>query len=126
MGCKTNIADVAQEKCGSRYDKESNKNEESGLSAQTMRRSMTSEYEKAQLLSNLDKVHTTVQGNERVCGNLGITCDGASYCKKLVAQKDCVVERQGKNYYATVDDVQITINAYSYTIITAHKCAKKG
>ncbi|HRF36049.1 MAG TPA: DUF3781 domain-containing protein, partial [Clostridia bacterium] len=29
--------------------------------------------------------------------------------------------RQGKNWYATIDNVKITINAHSYTIITAHK-----
>ncbi|MGI5090612.1 DUF3781 domain-containing protein [Treponema sp. OMZ 305] len=26
-----------------------------------------------------------------------------------------------KNWYVSIDDVIITINAYSYTIITAHK-----
>ena len=29
--------------------------------------------------------------------------------------------RKGKNWYVSIDDIIITVNAYSYTIITAHK-----
>ena len=36
-------------------------------------------------------------------------------------QENAVIERKGKNYYVTVDGIIITVNASSYTIITAHK-----
>ena len=38
-----------------------------------------------------------------------------------IKQENAVIEREGKNYYVTVDGIIITVNASSYTIITAHK-----
>lgn len=35
-----------------------------------------------------------------------------------------IITRRGKNWYVTVDDIVITVNAHSCTIITAHR--KKG
>ena len=32
-----------------------------------------------------------------------------------------LIIRKGKNWYVSIDDIIITVNAYSYTIITAHK-----
>ncbi|WP_433169511.1 DUF3781 domain-containing protein [Treponema putidum] len=29
--------------------------------------------------------------------------------------------RKGKNWYVSIDDIIITVNAYSYTIVTTHK-----
>ena len=34
---------------------------------------------------------------------------------------NAVITRSGKNWYVNIDNCIITINAYSYTIITAHK-----
>lgn len=31
-----------------------------------------------------------------------------------------VIYKQGKNWYCEVDNIKITINSYSYIIITAH------
>lgn len=78
--------------------------------------------DKKTLLSNIEKVHTTRSGLERISKNLQITPkDVIEYCKKAILSEDCNIYRKGKNWYGKVDDVIITINAHSYTIITAHK-----
>lgn len=74
------------------------------------------------LLSNLDKVHTTQLGVERIKRNLNLTTeDAVKFCINKVNDDHCVITRKGKNWYAEIDNCVITINAYSYTIITAHK-----
>jgi len=42
------------------------------------------------------------------------------YCKNKVLDRYCNIYKQGKNWYCEVDNIKITINSYSYTIITAH------
>ena len=75
-----------------------------------------------ELLSNLNKIHTTKLGIERIKRNLYLDVDDVVYwCKQKVQDKNSVIIRKGKNWYVSVDDCVITINAYSYTIITAHK-----
>lgn len=74
------------------------------------------------LLNNIDKIHTTQMGIDRIKKNLKLnTCDVVSYCKNKVLNKGCNIYKQGKNWYCEIDNVKITINAYSYTIITAHR-----
>ncbi|WP_407413460.1 DUF3781 domain-containing protein [Methanobrevibacter sp.] len=77
--------------------------------------------EKEILLQNIDKVHTTEMGIGRISKNLGISGDVVEYCKNKTLKEESVVEHKGKNFYVTIDDCIITINASSYTIITAHK-----
>ena len=73
------------------------------------------------LLSNIDKIHTTEMGIDRIKKNLKIdTNDVAQYCKNKVLDKNCNIYKQGKNWYCEIDNIKITINSYSYTIITAH------
>lgn len=73
------------------------------------------------LLSNIDKVHTTEMGIDRIKKNLGLdTNDVVEWCKNKVLDEGCNICRQGKNWYCEIDNIKITINAYSYTIITAH------
>ena len=60
-------------------------------------------------------------GVGRISRNLDITGDVVEYCKNKILKDESVVERKGKNYYIHVDDCIITVNASSYTIITAHK-----
>lgn len=73
------------------------------------------------LLDNIDKIHTTEMGIDRIKRNLKIdTSDVVGYCISKVSDKNCVISRQGKNWYCEVDNVKITVNAHSYTIITAH------
>ena len=74
------------------------------------------------LLENIDKLHTTEMGVERIKKNLLIEVDDVvQWCKTQILDKDTVIEKIGKNWYATIDNCKITVNANSYTIITAHK-----
>lgn len=73
------------------------------------------------LLSNIGKIHTTKMGIDRIKRNLKLdTNDVVDYCKNKVLNKDCNIHKQGKNWYCEIDNIKITINSYSYTIITAH------
>ena len=73
------------------------------------------------LLENVDKIHTTEMGVGRIQRNLGIDDEPVGYCILKLKREDAVVTREGKNYYVVVDGCRITINAGSFTIITAHK-----
>lgn len=73
------------------------------------------------LLLNIDKVHTTKMGMDRIKRNLKLdTNDVVEYCQNKVIDKNCNIYKQGKNWYCEIDNIKITINSYSYTIITAH------
>ena len=74
------------------------------------------------LLNNLDKVHTTEMGVDRIKRNIEVDVDDiVAYCIDKIKQENALIERKGKNYYVSVDGIIITVNASSYTIITAHK-----
>ena len=73
------------------------------------------------LLANIEKVHTTGMGSFRIKKNLKIDTDIIAYCKSKILDKNCKIYKQGKNWYCEIDNIKITINSYSYTIITAHK-----
>ena len=47
--------------------------------------------------------------------------DVVEWCRERILDKDARIERNGKNWYVMIDDSVITVNASSYTIITAHK-----
>ena len=71
------------------------------------------------LLSNL---HTTKLGIERIKRNLCLDVDDVvDWCRQKIEDKNSSIIRKGKNWYVCTDDCEITINAHSYTIITAHK-----
>ena len=73
------------------------------------------------LLTNLDKLHTTELGIERVRKNLSLDiADVVAWCKQKTENADNII-RKGKNWYVYVNGVILTINAHSFTIITAHK-----
>lgn len=72
------------------------------------------------LLLNINKIHTTKLGINRIKNNLNIDTDVVEYCKNKILDKKCNIYKYGKNYYCEVDNIRITINSYSYTIITAH------
>ena len=73
------------------------------------------------LLDNINKVHTTEMGINRIIKNLKLnTNDVVEYCKNKVLDKNCNIYKQGKNWYCEIENIIITINSYSYTIITAH------
>ena len=73
------------------------------------------------LLDNISKVHTTEMGINRIIKNLKLnTNDVVEYCKNKVLDKNCNIYKQGKNWYCETENIIITINSYSYAIITAH------
>ena len=39
---------------------------------------------------------------------------------RFTFEKNSII-RKGKNWYVSIDDIIITVNAYSYTIVTTHK-----
>ena len=74
-----------------------------------------------ELLNNIDKLHTTKLGIKRIKKNLSLdNVDVVDYCMNRIMNKNCVINRNGKNYYCEINNIIITVNAYSYTIITAH------
>lgn len=48
-----------------------------------------------------------------------------SWCKTKINSNDALITGNGKKRYVTIDGCVITVNAYRYTIITAHR-EKKG
>mgnify|MGYP002423408798 CR=1 FL=1 len=78
------------------------------------------------LSDNLEKLHTTELGAERIKRNLSLDVDDVvKWCREQVSSARADISRKGKNWYVRVEGCVITINAYSYTIITAHKEKKK-
>ena len=92
----------------------------------------------SELLENLEKLHTTELGVVRIKRNLGLkTDDVIDRCKNTILSVEKNIEneksgendgksankifRQGKNWYIKTDACTITVNAHSYTVITAHK-----
>jgi len=74
------------------------------------------------LRSNIDKLHTTELGIKRIQKNLYTDMeDVVSWCKKQILDPNNIIARKGKNWYVHCEECSITINASSYTIITAHK-----
>lgn len=78
-----------------------------------------------ELMQNLDKLHTTELGAVRIKRNLSLdikdTDNVVKWCKLRIESDSTSIVRNGKNWYINADGCIITVNAYSYTIITAHK-----
>lgn len=74
------------------------------------------------LLQNLDKLHTTEMGVDRIRRNLSLgETDAVLWCREKILNPQALIVRKGKNWYIDIEQCEITVNAYSYTIITAHK-----
>jgi len=74
-----------------------------------------------ELINNMDKIHTTELGVLRIKRNLELqTNDVVNWCKQKIRKADNIYKK-GKNWYVSGKGYTITINAHSYTIITAHK-----
>jgi len=77
------------------------------------------------LIENINKIHSTELGIIRVKRNLELkTNDIINYCKNFTKEAD-IINKKGKNWYVYKGDCVITINANSYTIITAHRIKYK-
>ena len=75
-----------------------------------------------ELLENLDRLHTTELGVIRIKKNLSLNVENViEWCKEKIILSNAKIIRKGKNWYITIDNCIITVNAYSYTVITAHK-----
>ena len=79
------------------------------------------EMHKKILLENIGRIHTTEMGVGRIQRNLGITDEPVGYCINKLKKENSTVTKKGKNYYVESDGCRITVNASSFTIITAHK-----
>ena len=78
-----------------------------------------------ELINNIDKLRTTKLGIDRIKQNLGLkTDDVVEWCRQAIMQSGEII-RTGKNWYIKTDNAVITVNANSYTIITAHKIMAK-
>ena len=52
------------------------------------------------LLSNIDKLHTTEMGIDRIKRNLKINTENVvKYCKEKILDNNCNIYKQGKNWY---------------------------
>lgn len=79
------------------------------------------------LLKNIDKLHTTELGTKRIKRNLSLDTDHVvEWCRRKIGLSEAHIERRGKNWYICADNCILTVNAYSYTIITAHKEKLRG
>ena len=77
---------------------------------------------KNELLENIEKLHTTPMGVDRIRRNLQLgddVKDVVAWCRQKILDTDAEFIRQGKNWYVRINDCIFTVNAYSYTIITA-------
>ncbi len=79
---------------------------------------------KNDLIENIEKLHTTPMGVDRIRRNLSLgddVEDVVEWCRQKILDTNADTTRQGKNWYVKIDGCVITVNAYSFTIITAHK-----
>ncbi len=73
------------------------------------------------LIKNISRLHTTELGIKRIRRNLCFESDDVvEWCREKIMSKDAVIERKGKNFYITAGIFRFTVNAGSFTIITAH------
>ena len=78
---------------------------------------------KNDLIENIEKLHTTPMGVDRIRHHLSLdddVKDVVAFCRQKILAPTANISRQGKNWYVKIDDCVITVTAYSYTIITAH------
>lgn len=86
---------------------------------------MSSDSNKNELILNLDKLHTTDSGVIRIKKNLSLYVnDVLRWCRSKIQNTNALIIKKGKNWYINIDDCEITVNAYGYTIITAHMIKK--
>jgi len=66
-----------------------------------------------------------ILGEKQIRRNAGLeNLNVLDWCKSLIVDKDSTISRRGKNWYVEAGPFIITVNASSYTIITAHRITK--
>lgn len=74
------------------------------------------------LEENIDKIHTTLLGYQRIQRNLDLCYDNDAtleWCNIKIKEAQSY-KLVGKNWYAYSDRAVFTIHSKSYTLITAH------
>lgn len=80
------------------------------------------EPDAASLIANIERLRTTPGGAERIRRNLLLGSeDAVEHCRGLILAQGAGISRSGKNFYIRSRGIEITVNAYTYTIITAHR-----
>ncbi len=73
------------------------------------------------LISNVERLHTTDMGQVRMRRNLGLVdIDVIPVLRKHILSPSAQIIRRGKNWYVYTNNWIITINASSFSVITAH------
>ena len=78
------------------------------------------------LLSNIDKIHTTGMGIDRIKMNLKLdTNDVVKFCKNKILDNNCDIYKQGKNWYCEIDNISVNyICLFDYLFISSQMSAK--
>lgn len=77
------------------------------------------------LIENIERLHTTKLGMDRIKKNLSLNTDNVvSWCKEIILKPEAYISKKGKNWYINVDGYKITVNGSSFNIITAHRQSK--
>lgn len=77
------------------------------------------------LIQHIDEIHTTPMGIDRISKNLKLhNQDVLLWCKNAVLNAT-LIKHLNKNYYIYYGSAVITINATSFTVITAHKISPR-
>ena len=67
-----------------------------------------------ELLENLGRLHTTELGVIRIKKNLSLNVENViEWCKEKISLSNTEITRKGKNWYITIDNCIITVNAES-------------
>ena len=83
----------------------------------------TSDDHLRELRENIDKIHLTESGRDRIKRNLLLNTDDVlEWCLAKIGRENAAVTKKGKNYYVIADCCALTINSGSFTVITAHRC----
>jgi len=78
--------------------------------------------DKSELLTHIDSIHSTPMGIGRIRKNLCLDVnDVVLWCIQVITDENSDISHNGKNWYIRKGDCEITVNASSYTIITAHR-----
>lgn len=77
------------------------------------------------LIDNLYRMRTTPLGVVRIRRNVGEAFDSESdvveWCRERIMSPTAQITRNGKNFYIVSAGFRLTVNAYSFTIITVHR-----
>ena len=67
-----------------------------------------------ELLENLGRLHTTELGVIRIKKNLSLNVENViEWCKEKISLSNAEITRKGKNWYITIDNCIITVNAFA-------------